>query len=140
VIHIPHFAIGQPDGWFALPSERAWVYTVSISRIVPTQAWLIPEVVERYQLKTRMVDGDGQLPFGVRFAGSVNVYLIDGHHRWYSCLLRGRRRFRLLIDDYPVTYTRAMLSAYLNREPAPHARRALVPVPYPYQQLQFAWQ
>ena len=116
-IYIPHFNIGNPLGWFAAPSPSAWVDTISISRIMPTQSWLSTATAEAYNLKTRMVDSAGLLPFGVRFAGSQTVYLIDGHHRWYSCLLRGRKRFRLVIDDYKVTYAQAMVNAYRASQP-----------------------
>jgi len=118
-IYIPHFNIGNPLGWFAVPSSSAWVDTISISRIMPTQAWLSPATVEQYNRKTRMVDSAGLLPFGIRFAGSQTVYLIDGHHRWYSCLLRGRKRFRLVIDDYKVTYAQAMVNAYRIKQSPP---------------------
>lgn len=116
-IYIPHFNIGSPTGWYAAPSPRAWVCTVAISRVIPTQAWLSPETVDAYNAKTRMTDSDGCLPFGVRFAGSSVVYLIDGHHRWYSCLLRGRRHFRLLVDTYAITYAQAMVNAYRQHSP-----------------------
>jgi len=139
-IYIPHFNIGNPAGWYAAPSSKAWVVTAPISRIVPTQAWLVPEVVDQYACKTRMTDSAGQLPFGVRFAGSPTIYLIDGHHRWYSCLLRGRQRFRLLVDTYTVTYAQAMVKAYKESQvPTPAINKSKdISVPVGgFQQMQF---
>jgi len=117
MIHLPYFDIGDLPIWYISPSSKAVVSTVSINRILPSQATISPTQLSYYDQRCRMVDQDGSLPFGIRFAGSPTIHLIDGHHRWYSCLIRGRKRFRLTLDCYDITFAQAVINDFTTRQP-----------------------
>lgn len=80
---------------------------IRMSSIIPTQADVLLRVVRHYMKQKRNLDRDGNLPFGIRFAGSRKVYLIDGHHRWYAQVLKKKVNFYLWVEDYEETFEEA---------------------------------
>jgi len=134
-LRIPCFDLGDLPYSYLLPTPRAAVQTVPMSRILPTQAILTPARLAHYAARRRMIDDCGELPFGLRFKGSVTIYLIDGHHRWWTCCQRKRTRFRLVVDEYSYTLAQALVMAYEERR---HHLRRRVSQPTPAQ-LQFQW-
>lgn len=97
--------------WYGIKSSDVRVETVNLRWVIPTQTFLDGRTLRRYLNRTKMVDRDGDLPLGLRFAESNYIYLLDGHHRWYACQQKGRKRFRLWIDEYPYSLQEAYSSS-----------------------------
>lgn len=94
--------------WYVMGSKHMRVRTVAMSSIVPTQHTVHPDIIADYVKRTRMVDADGQLPMGIRFKGSKKIYLLNGHHRYIACIEKGRKRFRLRVEDFDHTLDEAL--------------------------------
>lgn len=143
LIRLTYFDIADLPIWYIGASNRAFVYTADMNRILPSQEFITTSRLAFYNQRQRMVNDDHDLPFGIQFAGSSTIHLIDGHHRWYSCMLRGRKRFRLLVDRYEYSYTQAIVDAYKQASPpaavVKQQPRRLLP-PSAYQQLQLGFQ
>lgn len=110
-IRLAYFDISDlPIDYLGTTSQTV-TRTVNIYRIIPSQKLLDKAQVNFYDHRKRMVDDEGHLPYGIVFAGSDTIHLIDGHHRWYSCLHRGRKWFRMELDFYPFSFVEAVIEA-----------------------------
>lgn len=112
-ILIPYVDILDLPVYYAL-HPTCPVQNVPMRLIVPTQPRLDIRTLNKYRRRTRMTDGDGQLPLGICFNDSDAVYLMDGHHRWYVCQERGRGILRMRVAAHDISLQQA-LNEGLNR-------------------------
>jgi len=96
----------------ALPAEFAIVIgtpkLVALNRIIPTQPTVSVAGVTHYLKRKHYTDSDGQLACGIQFAGSPNVYLINGHHRLVASRRAGRKSLRMIVEPYPFSFDEAL--------------------------------
>lgn len=96
---------------------------VPLCYLVPTQAELLPSVLDHYRRRRRMTDAENALPYGICFQGSPMVYITNGHHRWYVCRERGRKSLRMWVHTHPLTLRDALLAVHARRPVAKPPRR-----------------
>ncbi len=100
--------VGDLPVSYTLPGENAAYKTVPISQVLPTQRavnrWLVHEYATTNPMRK---DKDGRLPFGIRFKGSDDILLMDGHHRLAADLWHGKTVFGLDVQDYACTFEQA---------------------------------
>jgi protein gp37 len=101
--------IGDLPALTTLPAQgETKKETVDIARIVPTQRSVNRWHVHVYATSNPMrKDARGNLPFGVRFADSDDILLMDGHHRLAADKWRGKGVFELDVQDYACTFEQA---------------------------------
>lgn len=90
---------------------------VPLGSLIPTQErvyrWGVYQKVETLQSTRRLRGGSDCVAFawkhlkGIQFAGSDDVYLVDGHHRLMAARQLGLETLPVSVMAYPVSYAQA---------------------------------
>ncbi len=72
---------------------------VALDRIIPTQDDVNLELVRWYKRSGYTRDTQNKLPLGLRFDGSDDVYLINGHHRYAAAIDRAHGAHKTMYMD-----------------------------------------
>ncbi len=94
----------------------------SVHRSVPmesihlTQEQYNVAIAKDYWRSMRCYDADGLLPYGIQFADSDNVYILDGTHRTLAHKWSGRESMSVDVNFFDETFSQACSMIELDEE------------------------